>query len=54
MKKRYITVNEFEQGLLINALMQFRSDLLTAGNPTEDINDLILKSVDAPAKKRWR
>ena len=54
MKKRSLIITDFEKGLLINALMQFRNDTLATGKPTEDINELILKVIDAPKKKWWR
>lgn len=54
MKNRCLTITDFEKGLLINALMQFRNNALTTGKPTEDINELILKVIDAPKKKWWR
>ena len=54
MRKRRLIITDFEKGLLINALMQFRNDVLAAGKPTEDINKVILKIIDAPKKKWWR
>jgi len=54
MRKRRLIITDFEKGLLINALMQFRNSALAAGKPTEDINELILKVIDAPKKKCWR
>ena len=54
MKKRSLIITDFERGLLINALMQFRNSALAIGKPTEDINELILKVIDAPKKKWWR
>ena len=53
MKYR-VALTDFEQRLLINALMQFRNNALATGKPTEDINELILKVIDAPKKKWWR
>ena len=52
MTKRRLIITDFEKGLLINALMQFRNNTLATGRPTEDINELILKVIDAP-KKKW-
>lgn len=54
MKKRCLTITDLEKGLLINALMQFRNNALATGKPTEDINELILKVINAPKKKCWR
>ena len=54
MKKRRLIITDFEKGLLINALIQFRNNALATGKPTKDINELILKVIDAPKKKWWR
>ena len=42
------------QRLMVSSLMDFRNDLLRDEKPTEDINDLILKAIDAPTKKEKR
>ena len=47
-KKRKIIIGEFEQRILVKALVEFRNQLLGDGKPTEDINELILKVIDAP------
>ena len=54
MKKRCLIITDFEKGLLINALMQFWNNGLATGKSTEDINEPILKVIDAPKKKWWR
>lgn len=53
-KKKVLTLDEFEQRLMVSGLMDFRNDLLKDDKPTEDINDLILKVIDAPTKKEKR
>lgn len=53
-EKKVLTLDEFEQRLMISGLMDFRNDLLKDDKPTEDINDLILKVIDAPTKKEKR
>ena len=53
-EKKVLTLDEFEQRLMVSGLMDFRNDLLKADKPTEDINDLILKVIDAPTKKEKR
>lgn len=50
-EKKVLTLDEFEQRLMVSGLMDFRNDLLKDDKPTEDINDLILKVIDAPTKK---
>jgi hypothetical protein len=53
-EKKGITLDDFEQRLMVSGLMDFRNDLLKEEKPTEDINDLILKVIDAPTKKEKR
>lgn len=53
-KKRRIIVADFEYRLLVKALTEFRNQLLEEKKPTEDINALILKVIDAPKTRRWR
>ena len=43
-----------EQRLMVNSLVGFRNGLLGADKPTEDVDDLILKVIDAPPKKKPR
>lgn len=50
--KRVVMLDDFEQRLMVNGLTDFRNDLLRAEKPTEDVDDLILKVIDAPTKKR--
>ena len=53
-EQKVLTLDEFEQRLIVSGLMDFRNDLLKDDKPTEDINDLILKVSDAPTKKEKR
>ena len=53
-EKKVVTLDDFEQRLMVSGLMGFRNDLLRDEKPTEDINDLILKVIDAPTKKESR
>ena len=53
-EKKVVTLDDFEQRLMVSGLMDFRNDLLRVEKPTEDINDLILKAIDAPTKKEKR
>ena len=51
-KKHRIIITKFEQRILVRALAELRNQLLGDSKPTEDVNDLILKIIDAP-KSRW-
>ena len=53
-EKKVVTLDDFEQRLMVSGLMDFRNDLLRDEKPTEDINDLILRAIDAPTKKEKR
>ncbi len=52
--KVVVTLDDFEQRLMINGLADFRNDLIREDKPTEDVDDLILKVIDAPTKKEKR
>ena len=53
-EKKVLVLSNMEQGLIVNGLMDFRNNLLKQDRPTEDINDLILRVIDAPVKKLRR
>lgn len=51
--KIVVTLDSFEQRLLVSALTDFRNDLLREEKPTEDVDGLLLKVIDAaPQKER--
>ena len=49
-----IQVSDYEQRLMVNGLNAFRNDLIRGGKPTEDINALLMKVIDALEKKPKR
>ena len=50
-----LTINQYEHGLMVRALYDLWKQTLAEEGPTEDIEDLLLKVIDAPTKKRfWR
>ena len=49
-----IQVSDYEQRLMVNGLNAFRNDLIRDGKPTEDINALLIKVIDAPEKSEKR
>ena len=53
-EKRVVTLNNFEQRLMVAGLTDFRNDALRDGKPTEDLDGLILKVIDAPTKRQKR
>ena len=53
-EKVVVTLDDFEQRLLVSGLADFRNDLIREDKPTEDVDDLILKVIDAPTQKEKR
>ena len=52
-EKVVVTLDSFEQRLMVSALTDFRNDLIREGRPTEDVDGLLLKVIDAtPQKER--
>lgn len=54
-EKKVVTLSDFEQRVLVKGMSEYRNDLIQEGKPTEDVDDVILKVIDAPTKKakRW-
>ena len=51
--KIVVTMESFEQRLLVGALTDFRNELIREERPTEDVDVLLLKVIDAaPQKER--
>ena len=53
-EKVVVTLDDFEQRLLVSGLADFRNDLIRDEKPTEDVDDLILKVIDAPTQNEKR
>lgn len=49
--KRMITLDHVEYGVLINALNQMRNSLIKQKRSTDAVDDLLLKTIDAPTEK---
>lgn len=50
-EKVVVTLDNFEQRLMVSGLADFRNDLIRDEKPTEDVDELILKVIDAPPEK---
>lgn len=51
--KVVMTLDSFEQRLLVSALTDFRNELIREERPTEDVDVLLLKVIDAaPQRER--
>lgn len=55
MAEKYsIEVDDFEQRVIVKGLMEYRNELIQQAKPVEDLNDVILKTINAPkVKKMW-
>ena len=51
---RLIEVDDFDHRLLVNSIMEFRNKVILEGVSTEDVDDLLLRIIDAPVKKPKR
>lgn len=50
-EKRVLELDRYEHGVVINALNEMRNDLIGESRPTDIVDELLLKTIDAPAKK---
>ena len=53
-EKRVLTLDRYEDGVVINALNEMRNDLLEEERPTDILDEVLLKVIDAPTKKEKR
>ena len=50
-EKRILALDQYEHGVVINALNKIRHDLLEEQRPTDIVDEVLLKTIDAPVKK---
>ena len=54
-EKRILELDKYEYGVVFSTLNDKRNELLKEQRPTDAVDDVLLKVIDAPAKKRrWR
>ena len=51
-EKRVVILNKYEYGLIINALNELRTKLIRENKSTEIVNELLLRLLNIPVKKR--
>lgn len=51
-EKAYIEMDEYEHGIITKALYEMRNDLIEEKRSTDAVDDLLLKVIDAPKKKK--
>ena len=50
-QKRVLVIDDYEQGILINALNDMRNDLKAEDRSTDAVDDLIIKTAEAKSKR---
>lgn len=50
-EKRVLTLDRYEHGVVVNALNEMRNDLLEEERSTDIVDEVLLKVIDAPARK---
>ena len=50
-EKRVLTLDRYEHGVVVNALIELRNDLLEEQRSTDIVDEVLLKAIDAPTKK---
>ena len=54
-ENRVVVLNDFEHRVMVRSLNETRNSLIKGDKPTDDVDDLLLKVIDAPLeKKRWK
>ena len=56
-KKRYITLDDYEWKIVINALNDFRNSLIQQERYTDAVDDIMIKVINAKPKRKlffWR
>jgi len=49
---RVLELDKYEYGIIINALNEFRNDLINEERDTSVVDELLLKILETPLKKR--
>ena len=50
-EKRVLTLDRYEHGVVVNALNEMRNDLLEEQRDPGPVEDVLLKTIDAPSQK---
>lgn len=53
-ERRVIALNSYEHGVVINALNELRNSLIREEQPTDVVDELLLKTIDAPTRRTRR
>ncbi|APB72519.1 MULTISPECIES: hypothetical protein [Paenibacillus] len=54
--ERTLSLDHYEHGIVVHALHSLRNDLIGEKRPTDAVDDLLLKAIEAPyqKQKRWK
>lgn len=50
-EKRILELDRYEHGVVINALNEMCNDLIGEKRPTDIVDEVLLKAIDAPTRK---
>ena len=53
-QKRVISLTDRQQRVMVRGLTNARNDAIREGKPTEDLDEVILMTIDAPTKREKR
>lgn len=51
-EQRVVVLNKYEYGLIINSLNEIRTKLIRENKPTEFVNELLLRLLNIPVKRK--
>ncbi|MDL2289583.1 hypothetical protein LJB83_02335 [Clostridia bacterium OttesenSCG-928-F22] len=50
-EKRVLELDKYEYGVVFHSLNDMRNDLIKEERPTDAVDDVLMKVIDAPTKK---
>lgn len=50
-ERRVLSLDQYQHGVIVNALSDKRNDLIKEKRPTDIVDEVLLKALDAPRKK---
>ena len=51
-EERVLNLDDYEYGVVVNALNELRNDLIGEQRSTDAVDELLIKTIDAPTKKQ--
>lgn len=50
-ERRVLSLDQYQHGVIVNSLNDKRNDLIKEKRPTDIVDEVLLKALDAPRKK---